>query len=153
MAFEPLQTDEKIDNPEKGPRDMDAAMLFGCSGFVITSIGGWALSVWPFLVFPDTEKISRLALASAVGLIPAAILGIFATRKFGLAGACGFVGGALSTGIFLYLRIEQIFISALARQAPEPEYPHMVLFLAPSVWILIAAILALAFMPKEEEIK
>jgi hypothetical protein len=151
MAFEPLQTDEKIDAPVKGPRDMDAAMLFGCSGFVITSLGGWALSVWPYLVFPDTEKLAMLGLASGAGLTPAAVLGVFSTRKFGLAGACGFVGGALSTGIFLYLRLDQIFISALARQAPTPNYPHLLVYLVPLGWILVATILALAFLPKEKD--
>jgi len=151
MAFEPLETDEKIDTPTKRAPDMDTAMLFGCSGFVITSIGGWALSVWPFLVLPDTERIAMLGLASAVGLTPAAILGILATRKFRLAGACGFVGGAMSTGIFLYLRIEQIFISAFARQAPAPDYPRAMMFLVPVAWVLVAAILALAFLPKEKE--
>jgi len=151
MAFEPLETDEKLDTPVKRAPDMDAAMLFGCSGFVLTSIGGYLLSVWPFLVFSDTEKLTVLASAAAVGLIPAAILGIFATRKFRLAGACGFVGGALSTGIFLYLRLEQVFISALSRQAPTPDYPKITMYLVPLGWILTTAILSIAFLPKESE--
>jgi hypothetical protein len=150
MPFEPLQTDEKIEGPIKRKRDMDAAMLFGCSGFVFSSIAGYILSVWPFLVFPDSERISSLSLAAGTGLIPAAIVGIAATRKFALAGACGFVGGALSTGIFLYLRIEQTFIAALARQAPTPEYPRIMTYLIPLCWILISAILALIFLPREQ---
>ena len=151
MAFEPLETDERIEGSVKREPDMDTAMLFGCSGFVVTSIGGWALSVWPYLVFPDTEKLQMLFLASAAGLIPAAILGVIATRKFGLPGACGFVGGSLSTGIFLFLRIEQIFISALARQAPNPDYPRMMMYLVPLAWILVSAILALIFLPREKD--
>jgi hypothetical protein len=150
MAFEPLKTDEKIEGPVVRKQDMDAAMLFGCSGFVLTSIGGYILSVWPFLVFPDTEQIRMLGLAAAVGLIPAAVLGIVATRKFALAGACGFVGGALSTGIFLYLRIEQTFISALSRQAPTPDYPQMMMVLVPVSWVILCAILALVFLPREK---
>jgi hypothetical protein len=149
MAFEPLQTDEKVDGPVVKQRDMDSAMLFGCSGFVFTSIAGYILSVWPFLVFPETEKLKMLGLAAVIGLTPAAVLGVFATRKFAIAGACGFVGGALSTGIFLYLRIEQTFISALSRQAPTPEYPQVMTYLVPLCWILIAAILALIFLPRE----
>ncbi len=151
MAFEPLQTDEKLENPVARPPDMDAAMLFGCSGFVLSSIGGYMLSVWPFLVFQETEKLTTLATAAAIGLTPAAILGIVSTRKFRLAGACGFVGSALSVGIFLYLRIEQTFISSLARQAPAPDYPKVVMYLAPLGWILISAILGLLFLPKQEE--
>ena len=151
MAFEPLETDEKLDAPVKGKPDMDAAMLFGCSGFVVTSIGGYIMSVWPFLLFPDTEKVARLGIAAAIGFLPAAILGIFSTRKFGLAGACGFVGGALATGIFLYLRLEQVFLSSMARQAPTPDYPKILIYLVPLSWILVTAILALAFLPKERE--
>ncbi len=124
-------------------------MLFGCSGFVITSIGGYLVSVWPYLVFRDTEKLVHLGAASAAGLLPAALLGVVATRRFGLPGACGFVGGALSTGIFLYLRIEQTFISSLARQAPTPDYPQILMYLVPLGWILAAAILALAFLPHD----
>jgi len=151
MPFEPLNTDEQIENPVKKPRDMDAAMLFGCSGFVVTSLVGWCLSVWPFLVLPHTEKLANLGTASAVGLIPASVLGVIATRKFGLAGACGFVGSALSTGIFLYLRLDQMFLGALARQGPTPEYPRMMVYLVPCAWILASAILSLVFLPKQSD--
>lgn len=151
MAFEPLQTDEKLDAPVEKAPDMDAAMLTGCSGFVFASVGGYILSVWPFLVFPDSEKLIRLATASGIGFVPASILGIIATRKFGLAGACGFVGAALATGIFLYLRLDEIFIGALARQAPTPDYPKMMSWLLPLAWILATAIIAIAVLPKEKD--
>lgn len=151
MAFEPLQTDEKLEVPVVQKRDMDSAMLFGCSGFVFTSIAGYVLSVWPFLIFQNTDQIRPLAISAATGFLPAAIIGVIATRKFGLAGACGFVGGGLSTGIFLFLRIEQTFIAALARQGPTPEYPPLMKYLVPSGWIVISAILALIFLPKERE--
>jgi len=153
MAFEPLKTDEKIEGPIQKQPDMDSAMLFGCTGFVFTSIAGYLLSVWPFLVLPDTEKISKLAIAVGVGLIPAAVLGVFATRKFALAGACGFVGGSLSTGIFLYLRLEQVFISATARQAPAPDYPQVMMYVVPLGWILASAILALIALPRDYQDK
>ncbi len=151
MAFEPLQTDEKLDTPAPKTRDMDAAMLFGCSGFVGTSIGGYLLSVWPFFFFPESEKVKFLLISSSVGLIPAAILGILATRRFALAGACGFVGGSMATGIFLFLRLDQVFLSALARQAPPAEYPKVMTYLLPLAWILISAILALAVLPREQD--
>ncbi|MDR3690619.1 MAG: hypothetical protein P4L46_14670 [Fimbriimonas sp.] len=150
MPFEPLQTDEKLDQPVKADPDMDTAMLFGCSGFVFTSIGGYILSVWPYLVFQDSEILARLAMCSAIGLTPSALLGIAATRRFGLAGACGFVGGSMATGIFLFLRLDQAFVAALARQAPKPDYPHLLVYLVPAGWIILTLILALVFMPNEE---
>ena len=153
MAFEPLETDEKLENPVKAGPDMDTVMLFGCSGFVLTSIGGYILSVWPYLVFQESEKLSRLGVSSAIGLVPAAILGIFSARKFGLAGACGFVGGAMATGIFLYLRIEQTFISALARQAPKPDYPQILMYLIPLGWLIVSIVLSLIFVPDEKSDK
>jgi hypothetical protein len=151
MAFEPLETDEKLEGPVQKQRDMDTAMLFGCSGFVFTSIFGYILSVWPFFIFPETNKLTMLLTATAIGLTPAAILGMFATRNFGLAGACGFVGGSMATGIFLYLRIDQIFLAALARQAPPAEYPQIITYLLPLAWVLVSGILALAVLPHDEE--
>ena len=151
MAFEPLETDEKLDQPVQANPDMDAAMLFGCSGFVITSIGGYLLAVWPFIVFQDTERLTRLGLAAVVGLTPAAIVGIFATRKFRLAGACGFIGGSMATGIFLYLRLQQEFLAFMARQAPKPEYPSVAMYLIPLSWIVLSAILAIISLPSGEE--
>jgi hypothetical protein len=153
MAFEPLQTDEKLEKPTKAGPDMDSVMLFGCSGFVLTSIGGYVLSVWPYFIFPDSEKLATIGLSSAVGLGPAAVLGVIATRRFGLAGACGFVGGSMATAIFLYLRVEQTFISALARQAPKPDYPQLLMYLLPLGWVLLSVILALLFIPDEKDEK
>ncbi len=150
MAFEPLQTDEKLDSPVKRAPDMDSVMLFGCSGFVFTSIGGYILTVWPYLVFQDSERLSRLEVSSLVGMLPAAILGTVASRRFGLAGACGFVGGSMASGIFLYLRIEQTFLSSLARQAPKPDYPQILTYLIPLTWIIVSVILALVFVPNEK---
>jgi len=152
MAFEPLETDEKLEQPVQAAPDMDAAMLFGCSGFVLTSIGGYLLSVWPFITFQDTERLSGLVLASAVGLIPAAFVGIIATRRFRLAGACGFVGGSMATGIFLYLRIQQAFLAHEARQAPKPEYPSICIYLIPLAWIVLSTLLAIVSLPSSEEL-
>jgi len=56
MAFEPLQTDEKLDVPEQTAQDMDKQMLFGCSGFLISSVVGYLLTIWPFIAFQKTEQ-------------------------------------------------------------------------------------------------
>ncbi len=150
MAFEPLQTDEKLENPVEGSRDMDTAMLFGCSGFVFTSVGGYILSVWPFFAMRGTEYLNILGLTLALGLGPAAVLGAFAARKFGLAGACGFVGGAMTTGVFLFLRLQQVFLSAKIDQAPTPNYPESMVTLIPLGWVLTSIFLAILLVPKHE---
>ncbi len=150
MAFEPLETDEKVDNPQKKGPDMDTVMLFGCSGFVVTSIGGYILSVWPFLLFQDSERITTLGTSCAFGLLPAAILGMVSSRKFGLAGACGFVGGSMATGIFMFLRIQQAFVAAFARQAPPPDYPQILMYLVPLSWVIVSLVLALLLVPNEK---
>ena len=126
-------------------------MLFGCSGFVATSIGGYVLSVWPYLVFPKIYQLQGLEVASLAGLGPAAILGLVAVRYFRLAGACGFVGAAMATGIFLYLRIEESFIAGSAGRSPVPDYPRPMVYLVPLAWVLATAIMAIAFLPREHE--
>jgi hypothetical protein len=151
MPFEPLNTDERIEQSAPRERSMDDQMLFGCSGFVIASIGGYALSVWPFFLFADIEKVSTLAKDCAIGFVPAVILGLLVSRRFGLPGACGAVGGAIASAMFLYLRIEQAFMAHLARQAPEPDYPSILQGLVPLAWLLAVILVALAAMPKEKD--
>jgi len=150
MAFEPLQTDEKLDVPEQTAQDMDKQMLFGCSGFLIASVVGYLLTIWPFLAFQKIEQTFWLAACFAAGGGPAIIVGLISTRRFGLAGACGFVAGAMTTGIFLYLRIQQSFLSALAKSSPTPEYPDSFIWLLPIVWILLCVFLAVVALPKGE---
>src|SRR4051794_13321407 len=115
MPFEPLQTDEKIAGGAK-TKSMDDLMLFGCTGFVIASIFGYLLGIWPHLLMPGIDRSATLATCLAVGFVPAAALGVFASLRYGLPGACGFIGGALATGVFLYLRIESMFIGYQSKQ-------------------------------------
>jgi len=150
MPLEPLQTDEKLDKPVKAGRDFDAQMMFGCGGFLIASIAGYMLSVWPFFAFQQVEQLSTLLMAMAAGMLPAAILGLVATRKFGVAGACGFVAGAITTAIFLYLRLTQAHLSYLAQQSPRPDWPQILSILVPLGWVLAVAFLAVLFLPKGE---
>jgi len=150
MAFEPLQTDEKLDRPIPKARDMDGQMLFGCSGFVLASVGSYLLSIWPFFAFSNTDRLASLGLASALGFVPAFALGGVATRKFGLAGGCGAIAGALTSAIFLYLRIQQTFLSAAARQAPTPDYPAVLQWLVPTGWVLAVVLAASLLLPRGE---
>lgn len=150
MAFEPLRTDEKLETPVARKKDMDDLMVAGCSGFVAAALLTYFIAIWPFLVFSEAERWISLAKGAGFGLLPAALLGILAARKFGLPGACGFVGGAMATAIFLYLRLQQAFIAGEADQAPPPDYPRAFLALLPLAWLLIAFAIALAFTPRSE---
>lgn len=150
MAIEPLNTDEKLDTKSKKAPDMDAVMLAGCTGFVITSVLTYFFAVWPYFVFNSTHLISTLVTCSLIGLLPAATLGVIACRRFGLAGGSGFVGGSLTTGIFLYLRLQQVIALKGDRRMPQPEFPDQWVWLLPLAWILASLILTLLVMPKAE---
>ncbi len=151
MAFEPLNTDEKVVGPKSRVRDMDSQMLLGCSGFLVAALGGYVLAIWPFFVFADTGKLRMLAISCAAGLLPAAILAALASRRFGLAGACGSVGGAMAASMFLYLRLDQIFLAWIIRQRTEPEYPVLMKALIPIAWILVILLIGMAATPKESD--
>lgn len=150
MAFEPLQTDEKLEGPVKRERDMDTHMLIGCSGFVIGSVAVYALGVWPFFVFQKAFLGVVLAEALACAVVPQWIVGAIVTRRFGIAGACGFVGGSLCNGIFLFLRVSQLFVSARLQQSPSPEFPEAFAYLIPGVTVLACAFVAVLFLSKKE---
>ncbi len=148
MAFEPLRTDEKLDESPPKSRDMDAQMLFGCSGFIVASVGGYVLSVWPWFAFDQADKLTTVVTCSLLGLLPSGIVGVVCTRKFGLAGACGFVAGALTTAVFLYLRLQQTFLAAMAKQLPQPDYPSAMMGVLPFAWVLLVLMAAFLLLPK-----
>lgn len=150
MPLEPLLTDEKLDKPVPKERDMDTVMLFGCGSFVAGAITIYLLSIWPFFAWPEVHQLRTLALASGAGLLPALLVAAVATRRFGLPGACGTVGGALTTAIFLYLRLQQAFIAAAAQQDKRPDYPPLLQGLVPLVWVLAVALVAVLLLPKGE---
>lgn len=133
----------------KAERDMDSQMLVGCTGFVAASFSAYFLSIWPFLVWISIEQIHVLALTLAAGTVPPLILGAVVSRKAGLAGAAGFVGGMLAASIFLYLRFEQLFMEALARRIPEPEYPQALQYMIPSATIIATVLVALVFVDRK----
>jgi hypothetical protein len=129
---------------------MDSQMIFGCSGFLVASVLGYLMSIWPFLAFQQTEQAIWLLLCMLFGPGPAVVLGAFATRKFGLGGACGFIGGALCTAIFVFLRIQHSFTSYLAQQAPRPDFPEIFQYLVPLVYVLLCVFIAVLLIPKSE---
>lgn len=140
MAFEPLQTDEKLDQPAPKKRDVDTVMLFGCGAFLVASLLSYAAAVLPFLILPDIWSLSTLGRNSLIGMSASLAVTVVAARRGGIPGACGSVAGALTTAVFLFLRLQQTFLAGSANQAPTPDYPAPFQLLLPLAWILITAL-------------
>ncbi|HRJ26097.1 MAG TPA: hypothetical protein PLO61_01140 [Fimbriimonadaceae bacterium] len=135
MPFEPLRTDEPTPGGRK-PTDMDNVMLAGCTTFVVASLLAYGLGVLPFLVMQDTYRLIVLKVSVLVGLVPVLGLAVLATRRFGLPAATGVLAGSMATGIFLYLRFDQIMLGFVVREIPNPEYPTVFGWLIPVAWVL-----------------
>lgn len=150
MPLDPLQTDEKLTKAVKKSRDLDTVMLVGCGGFVASSFTVYGLSVWPFFIIQDVFTTAQLAKVTAMGLLPAMLATAIIARKGGLAAACGTIGGALTTAIFLYLRMQQLFLAALAKTDKPAEYPDSLQFLLPLAFVLGILLLVILLLPKRE---
>lgn len=148
MAFDPLQTDEKLDKGIKKQPDFDSQMLAGCTAFVGTSVLSYLLAVWPFFILPDMNRVVVLAADFGLGFVPFAGLGIYSTRKAALPGACGFLGGALATAVFLSLRLQQVMLGLKLRDLPQPEYPPSFVWLVPVAWLLLTLCIIAIFLQK-----
>jgi hypothetical protein len=145
MPFEPLETDEVVAGGVK-VKSMDDMMLFGCTGFVMASVLSYLLAVWPHIVFPAIDRLDTLLLCLLLGAVPTAILGIFASLRYGLAGACGYVGGSMAMAVFLFLRFEAAFIGAATKQVREPDYPPAMKYAVPLAWILLSVAVSYGFV-------
>ncbi len=150
MPFDPILTDEKIEGNSPRKPDFEAQIMAGCSQFVIQSFAIYGLGAWPFFLFPDVFLVSSLALNFAVGYLPALILMIFATRKFGLPAAAGCLGGSMVLGVFLFLRLQQVHIPSILNSAPKPEWPKQWVWMLPLA-ILVATGVILALNLKKSE--
>lgn len=147
MAFDDLQTDEPLSQRKKPPMDMDSAMLMGCTGFVLASLATYALAVWPyFLVIEEQHTWLGLGKAMAIGGVPAFGLGFLLVRRYGLPAACGAIGGAMATGIFIYVRLQQVMLGFDVPEVPDPEYPRFVSWLLPLVWLTASVFVELVAM-------
>lgn len=149
MPFEPLQTDEPLEGPAPKVRDLDSVMLAGCSTFVTTSILGYLLAIWPFFAIPNTHLAVNLGVACAAGMLPALVLTILATRRIGLAGACGGLSGAMACGIFLFLRMDQLMLGFTVRDLPRPDYPPSWAWIVPLAYVVITLVVGIVFLPKD----
>ncbi|MCB8931872.1 MAG: hypothetical protein M9921_02560 [Fimbriimonadaceae bacterium] len=150
MPFEPLETDEKLDAPPPKKRDMDTQMMFGCSTFGIVAGLILLLVALPHFLIADTQRLVELGRASLLGLAPAAVVGMVASRRFGLPGACGFVGGALVSAVFLYLRLAQVLLTRYGDPSEQPDYPVSWGTLLPIAWVAACAGLALLSMRRSD---
>ncbi len=146
MAFEPLQTDEKLTKAVKTGPDMDTQMIGGCSGFVGSALITYALGIWPFFLFnASVHLLAQLLLSSLLGLIPASVFGAIVGRRWGLAPACGFFGGAITVAVFLYLSLNQVAMGHTIADLPRPDYPAAFAWLLPLAWILFALVVTAFF--------
>lgn len=155
MPFEPLRTDEPRSGPKTKQKDFDTEMLGGCSAFVTVSLLTYFMTVWPHLVFYETYRLSTLALDCVLGMLPALILGGYATRRFGLAAAGGFIGGSLAAAIFLFLNLKRVLLSEnlpqMNKDLPPAEFPQSWQYFVPLAWML-ASFLVTAFLLRKEEL-
>ena len=150
VPFEPIRTDEPHNGPKTNPRDFDSQMLAGCGAFVAASMLSYVIAVGPHFVFSRTYELNSLAMACGFGMVPAAILGGYATRRFGLAAAAGFVGRGLATSIFLLLRLKQVLLLEGEKNLPQPEFPQSWQYLLPGAWMLLV-LLTVGLLLKREE--
>jgi hypothetical protein len=151
VPFEPLHTDEKIDGKKVREKSMDDVMITGCTGFVGCSVGTFLLGVWPFLVFGSAQvQSSSLLLGFPLGLLPAWILGAIVSRKYGLAAACGFIGGAMALGVFMFLVSNRLMTAIFLASGPRHFYSPVVVYLIPVAWLVICLAIAYVFLPKSE---
>ena len=151
MPFEPLRTDEKIDGKKVKGQTMDDVMLSGCTGFVGCSIGTFLLGVWPFLAFGSGDPVTpSLLLGFPVGLIPAAVFGSYMARRFGLAAACGYIGGAMALCVFMFLISQRLTLAIFLASGDRHFYSPVVVYLIPVVWLVLSLGLAYVCTPKSE---
>ena len=151
MPFEPLRTDEKIEGKKVKSTNMDDLMLSGCSGFVGSSLTTFGLGVWPFLAFGSSEPVQpAMLLGFPIGLVPALIFGGYVCKRFGLAAACGFFGGAMALAVFMFLVSQRLTLAIFFASGDRHFYSPTTVYLIPVVWLVVAGLVGYAFTPKNE---
>ncbi len=148
MPFDELKTDEKLTEPQRRLKDFEGQLMVGCGVVVVVSLFTYVLSVWPFFRFPEYE-ISGLITIAVIGGVPATILGAIAVRRCGVPGTSGFVGGAMASAVFMYLRLRETMLAKLNPDLPQPEYPERWAWMVPLAWVLWTVAVSLILMPPE----
>jgi hypothetical protein len=144
VPFEPLKTDELLDQPAKTGPDWDTLMLMGCGGFILSSVIHFALSIWPHFVFSAGNELKSLGVAALLGLVPASIFAAIVVRRFGIPAAGGILGGSFATAIFLHLRLRQFDAGRGLPDFPQPEFPASWTWMAPMAWVIFTLIVTAA---------
>ncbi len=121
---------------------MDAVMLAGCSGFIIAAFLTYGLAISPCFLGPAIEMVQTLATLGALGEPPCLNVGLVMSKRMSLPAAAGWVGGALATAIFLYLRLDQLTALRNSNLPGEPEYPGNWAVIIPLTWLVINVSLA-----------
>lgn len=150
MPFEPLLTDEKLEGKGRREKSMDDLMLAGCTGFVGVAVATYLLGVWPFLLLSTDEDWRKILFAFPLGLLPAAAVGAYASRRFGLAAACGFLGGAMALSVFLHLIGKRTLLAVALQAESIGPLSTVLVYLIPAGWILLAIGTVYVFLPKSE---
>lgn len=150
MPFEPLNTDEKLDEAAPREKDVDTVMLIGCGGFILAAVISYVMAIWPYFAFPEVHLMKGLAFSCALGFIPTLIFGAYVTRRHGLAAACGFVGGGMTTAIFLFLRLTEVQLRRGSRDMGQPDYPSSWVWIIPLVWLIVVFATAMLFIKRSE---
>lgn len=151
MPFEPLNTDEKLDQPIKKRRDFEGHLMAGCMAVGLTSALIYILSAWPWLVF-ENHRVSGMTSIVLFGLVPSLVVGAFTTWRFGFAGVSGSFGGGMIASIFIWLRMKEVMLGFLTTELPRPEYPERWGWMIPGGWFVsIALVSALCLLFRSDK--
>ncbi|MBX3113584.1 MAG: hypothetical protein KF824_09805 [Fimbriimonadaceae bacterium] len=147
MPFEPLGTDEPLEESAPRPKSFEGQLMTGCSVILVSSFLVYLLAMWPFLVF-EHRTSAQLYTALAFATIPTFIVGAVFVRLGKLAGAAGFTGGLFVGAVFLYLRLETVLTARFNPMLDQPEYPPEWKWLVPIAWLLAGLTVLFIVLPK-----
>lgn len=136
--------------PEAKKRDLESDLMHGCGVLVVVSLITFALAVWPSMAWRE-YAVADLLKTIAAAWIPCLVTGAFAVRRFREAGLAGFIGGAMCYGIFLYMRLMQVFVAEGNPDLPHAEWPRPFSILIPLLWAVLSVGLAVAVYPRTRE--
>ena len=151
MPFEPLQTDEKLDQPAKRQRDFEGHLMSGCMAVGLTAFFIYALSAWPWFVFED-HRVSGIRSIALFGGVPSLIFAFVSTVRFGYAGLSGSMGGGMIAAIFIWLRLQEISVGINNPDRLQVEYPVRRTWMIPLAWFgAIVVIAGLSFLFRRDK--
>jgi hypothetical protein len=136
--------------PARKPRDLESDLMQGCGVIVLISLVTFGLAVWPSLVWRE-YSVRELLTTLGCAWTPTLILGWFSLKKFRESGLAGFIGGAMCYGIFLYMRLMQVFVAEDNPDLPHAEWPRVFSIVIPALWAVLSVGLAAVAYPRTRE--